>query len=107
MGAPHIVKEKNDELIPSRLVIGLRVCIDYRKVNAVTRKDHFSLHFLDQLLELIVGYKFYYFFDEFLNYNQIVIAPEDQEKTICTCPYDTFAFRKMSFGLCNASTMFQ
>ena len=47
-----IMMGKNDETIPSRLVIGWRVCIDYRKLNAVTRKDHFFLVFLDQLLEL-------------------------------------------------------
>ncbi|XP_073121322.1 uncharacterized protein [Henckelia pumila] len=43
----------------------------------------------------------------FLGYNQIVIAPEDQEKTTFTCPYGTFAFRRMPFGLCNAPTTFQ
>nr|XP_027067480.1 uncharacterized protein LOC113693099 [Coffea arabica] len=98
---------KNDELIPSRLVVGWRVCIDYRKLNTVTRKDHFSLPFLDQLLERIAGYEFYYFLDGFSGYNQIAIAPEDQEKTTFTCPYGTFAFRRMPFGLCNAPATFQ
>ncbi|XP_071925471.1 uncharacterized protein [Coffea arabica] len=98
---------KNDELIPSRLVVGWRVCIDYRKLNTVTRKDHFPLPFLDQLLERIAGYEFYYFLDGFSGYNQIVIAPEDQEKTTFTCPYGTFAFRRMPFGLCNAPATFQ
>ncbi|XP_071905800.1 uncharacterized protein [Coffea arabica] len=98
---------KNDELIPSRLVVGWRVCIDYRKLNTVTRKDHFPLPFLDQLLERIVGYEFYCFLDGFSGYNQIAIAPEDQEKTTFTCPYGTFAFRRMPFGLCNAPATFQ
>ena len=39
--------------------------------------------------------------------NQIAIAPEDQEKTTFTCPYGTFAFRRMPFGLCNALATFQ
>ena len=43
----NIIKGKNNELIPSRLVVGWRVCIDYRKLKAVTRKDHFPLPFLD------------------------------------------------------------
>ncbi|XP_071939260.1 uncharacterized protein [Coffea arabica] len=98
---------KNDELIPSRLVVGWRVCIDYRKLNTVTRKDHFPLPFLDQLLERIAGYEFYCFLDGFSGYNQIAIAPEDQEKTTFTCPYGTFAFRRMPFGLCNAPATFQ
>ena len=69
-------------------------------------KDHFSLPSLDQLLERIVGYEFYCFFDGFLGYNQMDMVPEDQEKTIFTCPYGTFAFRRMPFGLCNAPQHF-
>ncbi|KAH9770116.1 hypothetical protein KPL71_012262 [Citrus sinensis] len=44
---------------------------------------------------------------QFMGYNQIAIAPEDQKKTTFTCPYGTFAFRRMSFGLCNALATFQ
>ena len=47
------------------------------------------------------------FFDGYYGYNQIVIAPKDQEKTTVTCLYGTFAFRRMSFGLCNALATFQ
>ncbi|XP_027166325.1 uncharacterized protein LOC113766318 [Coffea eugenioides] len=106
-GGMTTIVGKNDELIPSRLVVGWRVCIDYRKLNTVTRKDHFPLPFLDQLLERIAGYEFYCFLDGFSGYNQIAIAPEDQEKTTFTCPYGTFAFRRMPFGLCNAPATFQ
>ena len=49
----------------------------------------------------------YYFLDGYSGYNQISIAPEDQEKTTFTCPYGTFAFRRMPFGLCNAPATFQ
>ena len=64
-----IVKGKKDEMIPSILSVGWRVYIDYRKSNAVTRKDHFSLPVLDQLLERITGYEFYYFLNSFSGYN--------------------------------------
>ncbi|KAM2294926.1 hypothetical protein ACFX1S_034781 [Malus domestica] len=102
-----VVKNEEQELIPTRVVTGWRVCIDYRKLNAMTRKDHFPLPFLDQMLERLAGYKFYCFLDGYSGYNQIVIAPEDQEKTMFTCPFGTFAYRRMPFGLCNAPATFQ
>ena len=88
-------------------MIGWRVCIDYRKLNSATRKDHFPLPFIDQMLERLAGYEYYCFLDGYSGYNQIPIAPEDQKKTTFTCPYGTFAFRRMPFGLCNAPTTFQ
>ncbi|CAN6560179.1 unnamed protein product [Malus baccata var. baccata] len=102
-----VVKNKEQELVPTRVVTGWRVCIDYRKLNAMTRKDHFPLPFLDQMLERLAGYKFYCFLDGYSGYNQIVIALEDQEKTTFTCPFGTFAYRRMPFGLCNAPATFQ
>ncbi|XP_050150105.1 uncharacterized protein LOC126625076 [Malus sylvestris] len=102
-----VVKNEEQELVPTRVVTGWRVCIDYRKLNAMTRKDHFPLPFLDQMLERLAGYKFYCFLDGYSGYNQIVIAPEDQEKTTFTCPFGTFAYRRMPFGLCNAPATFQ
>ena len=83
------------------------MCIDYRKLNAGTRKDHFPLPFVDQMLERVAGHEFYCFLDGYSGYNQIEIALEDQEKTTFTCPFGTFAFRKMPFGLCNALRTFQ
>ena len=105
-GFTVIMNEKN-ELIPLRTVIGWRVCIDYRKLNTTTRKDHYPLSFIDQMLDMLVGHFHYYFLDGYSRYNQIAIAPEDQEKTTFTCPYDTFAFRRMPFRLCNAPATFQ
>ena len=87
-------------------MVGWRVCIDYRKLNAVTKKDHFPLPFLDQLLKRIVGYEFYCFLDGFSGYFHIALALEGQDNTTFTCLYDTFAFRRMSFGLCNALATF-
>nr|GEY59786.1 reverse transcriptase domain-containing protein [Tanacetum cinerariifolium] len=106
-GGITVVKNENNELIPTRLVIVWRVCIDYRKLNDATRKDHFPLPFVDQMLERLVGNEFYCFLDGFSGYFQIPINPPDQEKTTFTCPYGTFAYRRMPFGLCNAPGTFQ
>nr|GEU76078.1 reverse transcriptase domain-containing protein [Tanacetum cinerariifolium] len=102
-----IVENENKEFIPTRLVTGWRVCIDYRKLNDATRKDHFPLLFMDQMLERLAGNEFYCFLDGFFGYFQIPINPPDQEKTTFTCPYGTFAYRRMPFGLCNAPGTFQ
>ncbi|GJT50606.1 reverse transcriptase domain-containing protein [Tanacetum coccineum] len=106
-GRMTVVENKDNELIPTRLVTGWRICIDYRKLNDVTRKDHFPLPFLDQMLERLEGNKNYCFLDGFSRYFQIPIDPQDQEKTTFTCPYGTFAYRRMPFGLCNALGTFQ
>jgi len=73
----------------------------------MTRKDHFPLPFMDQILEKVAGHEFYYFLDGYPGYNQIEIALEDQEKTTFTCPFGTFAYRRMPYGLCNAPATFQ
>nr|GEW92235.1 reverse transcriptase domain-containing protein [Tanacetum cinerariifolium] len=106
-GGITVVENENNELIPTRLVTGWRVCIDYRKLNDATRKDHFPLLFMDQMLERLVGNEFYYFLNGFSGYFQIPINPPDQEKTTFSCPYGTFAYRRMLFGLCNAPGTFQ
>ncbi|KAJ4700581.1 Retrovirus-related Pol polyprotein [Melia azedarach] len=106
-GGMTVVKNDNNELIPTRTVTGWRVCVDYRKLNDATRKDHFPLPFIDQMLERLAGHSHYCFLDGYSGYNQVPIAPEDQEKTTFTCPYGTFAFRRMPFGLCNAPATFQ
>ncbi|XP_061993642.1 uncharacterized protein LOC133711554 [Rosa rugosa] len=102
-----VVKNAENELVPQRTVTGHRVCIDYRKLNATTRKDHFPLPFIDQMLERLAGHDYYCFLDGYSGYNQIAIANEDQEKTTFTCPFGTFAYRRMPFGLCNAPGTFQ
>ncbi|CAN6547334.1 unnamed protein product [Malus baccata var. baccata] len=102
-----VVANAENELVPQRIQTGWRVCIDYRKLNTTTRKDHFPLPFIDQMLERLAGYAFYCFLDGYSGYNQIVIAPKDQEKTTFTCPFGTFAYRRMPFGLCNAPATFQ
>nr|GEZ58902.1 hypothetical protein [Tanacetum cinerariifolium] len=106
-GGFTVVENENNELIPTRLVTGLRVCIDYRKLNEATRKDHFPLPFVDQMLERLAGNQYYCFLYGFSGYFQIPIDPKDQEKTIFTCQYETFAYRRMPIGLCNAPGTFQ
>ncbi|GJY28175.1 reverse transcriptase domain-containing protein [Tanacetum coccineum] len=106
-GGFTVVENDENELILTRLVTGWRVCIDYRKLNEATRKDHFPLPFMDQMLERLAGNEYYCFLDGFSGYFQIPIDPHDQENTTFTCPYGTFAYRRMPFGLCNAPGTFQ
>ncbi|GJS45427.1 reverse transcriptase domain-containing protein [Tanacetum coccineum] len=106
-GGFTVVENDENELIPTRLVTGWRVCIDYRKLNEATRKDHFPLPFMDQMLERLAGNEYYCFLDGFSGYFQIPIDPYDQEKTTFTYPYRMFAYRRMPFGLCNAPGTFQ
>nr|GEY95294.1 reverse transcriptase domain-containing protein [Tanacetum cinerariifolium] len=106
-GGMTVIKNDENELVPIRLVTGWRVCIDYRKLNEATRKDHFPLPFMDQMLERLVGNEYYCFLDGFFGHFQIPINPKDQEKPTFTCPYGTFAYKRMPFGLCNAPGTFQ
>ncbi|GJR83837.1 reverse transcriptase domain-containing protein [Tanacetum coccineum] len=106
-GGITVVANEENELIPTRSVIRWRVCIDYRKLNEATQKDCFPLPFMDQMIERLAGNEFYCFLDGFSRYFQIPIDPQDQEKTTFTCPYATFAYRRMPFDLCNAPGTFQ
>ncbi|GJY31603.1 reverse transcriptase domain-containing protein [Tanacetum coccineum] len=60
-----------------------------------------------KMLERLGKNEFYCFLDGFSGYYQIPIDPKDQEKTTFTCPYGTFTYRRMPFGLCNAPSTFQ
>ncbi|GJZ88271.1 reverse transcriptase domain-containing protein [Tanacetum coccineum] len=106
-GGITVVKNDDNDLILTRLVAGWRVCIDYRKLNEATQKINFPKPFMDQMLERLAGNQYYCFLDGFSGYFQIPIDPKDQEKTTFTCPYGTFAYRRMPFGLCNAPGTFQ
>nr|GEV39049.1 reverse transcriptase domain-containing protein [Tanacetum cinerariifolium] len=106
-GGFTVVENKETELIPTSLVIGWHVCIDYCKLNEATRKDRFPLPFMDQMLERLARNQYYCFLDGFSGYFQIPIDPKDQEKTTFTCLYGTFAYPRMHFGLCNAPGTFQ
>nr|GEV18139.1 DNA-directed DNA polymerase [Tanacetum cinerariifolium]GEV23226.1 DNA-directed DNA polymerase [Tanacetum cinerariifolium] len=92
-GGFTVVENEENELILTRLVTGWRVCIDYQKLNEATRKDHFPLLFMDQMLERLARNDYYCFLDGFFGYFQIPIDLKDQEKTTFTCPYGTFAYQ--------------
>nr|CAN60998.1 hypothetical protein VITISV_010331 [Vitis vinifera] len=105
-GITMVQNDKGEE-VATRLTSGWRVYIDYRKLNVVIRKDHFPLPFIDQVLERVSGHHFYCFLDGYSGYFQIEIDVEDQENTTFTCPFRTYAYRRMPFGLCNAPATFQ
>ncbi|GJZ41294.1 reverse transcriptase domain-containing protein [Tanacetum coccineum] len=105
-GITVVINEKY-ELVPTRTVTSWRACIYYCKLNEATAKDHFPLPFMDQMLERLVGNKYFCFLDGFSGYFQIPIDPMDQEKTTFTCPFGTYAYRRTPFGLCNAPSTFQ
>nr|GEW53874.1 reverse transcriptase domain-containing protein [Tanacetum cinerariifolium] len=106
-GGFTVVENEENKLILTRLVTGWRVFIDYRKLNEATRKDHFPLYFMVQVLERLAGNQYYCFLDGFSGYFQIPIDPKDQEKTTFTYLYGMFAYRRITFRLCNALGTFQ
>jgi hypothetical protein len=102
-----MVKNEKNELIPQRTMTGWQMCINYRKLNKATKKDHFPLPFIDEVLERLANHTYFCFLNGYLGFMQIPIHPDDQHKTTFTCPYGTFAYRRMPFGLCNAPASFQ
>ncbi|CAM8926396.1 unnamed protein product [Rhodiola kirilowii] len=106
-GGLTVVKNEKNELIPTCTVTGWRMCVDYRKLNKATKKDHFPLPFIDQMLERLANHEYFCYLDGYSGFFQIPIHPQDQEKTTFTCPYRTYAYRRMPFGLCNAPGTFQ
>ncbi|GJX15003.1 hypothetical protein Tco_0206761 [Tanacetum coccineum] len=84
-----------------------RVCIDYRKLNEATRKDHFPLLFMDQMLERLAGKPILCFSRCLFGLFTVSNKTRRTRKATFTCPYGTFAYRRMPFGLCNAPGTFQ
>ena len=89
-GGITVVPNENDELISQRVVVGYRMCIDYRKINKVTKKDHYPLPFIDQMLEMFSKKTLFCFLDGYSRFSQIVVKKQDREKTNFTCPYGTY-----------------
>lgn len=90
-GGTTVIKGDNDELLQTRIVTGWRMCIDYRRLNKATQKDHFPLPFIDQLLERLAKHSYFCYLDGYSGFFQIPIHPQDEEKTTFTYPYGTFA----------------
>ena len=87
-----VVENSKNKLILQRPATGWRMCIDYRKLNSATKKDHFPLPFIDEMLEWLAKHSFFCFLDGYSGYHQIPIHPHDQSKTTFTCPYGTYAY---------------
>lgn len=84
----------------------IRICVDFRCLNAVTIKDPFPIPFTNSILEEVAGHEMYSFMDGFSGYNQISIAEEDKLKTTFVVEASVYAYNRMPFGLCNAPTTF-
>jgi hypothetical protein len=85
----------------------IRVCVDYRDINKACPKDNFPTPFVDHIVDDCTGSEIFSLMDGFSGYNQINIAPEDQQKTAFICPWGTFSYRKLPFGLKKAGATFQ
>jgi hypothetical protein len=94
-------------VVPNKVSRKWRICVDFREINKATLKDYFPLPFIDQVLDTLSRKKYFSFLDGYSRYNQILIALEDQDKTTFTCPWGTYAYRVLPFGLCNALATFQ
>ena len=92
------VRKKNGEI---------RICIDFRNLNRVSLKDNYPITKMDHILQKVVGSQRMSMLDGFSGYNQVLVHPDDQEKTAFTTPWGTFMYSKMPFGLMNAGATFQ
>jgi len=101
-----MIRNDKNALVTTRVQSKWRVCIDYKKLNADIRKDHFPLPFMDQMLEKLARHSYYCFLDGYSGYTQVSIAPEVQDKTTFICLFSTFAFRRMSFVHYNTHATF-
>jgi hypothetical protein len=102
-----VVPNDEDEFVAQRTVVGYRMCIDFRTLNKATRKDDYPLQFIDQMLERLSKHSHFCYLDGYLNFSLIPVHKDDQENTTFTCPFGTFAYRRMPFSLCNAPATFQ
>ena len=81
-GGFTVIRNERNKLIPIRTVTGWRVCIDYRKLNTATRKDHFPLPFIDQMLDKLAGHPHLCFLDGYSGYNQMLLHLRTRRKLL-------------------------
>ncbi|GFV17974.1 retrovirus-related Pol polyprotein from transposon 297 [Trichonephila clavipes] len=84
-----------------------RFCVDYRKLNDVTKKDSYPLPRIDDTLDTLSGHKWFSTLDLKSGYWQVEIHPEDRKKTAFTSGQGLWQFKVMPFGLCNAPATFE
>jgi len=95
-------------LVPTRKKTGeIRLCFDLRNLNKISLKDNYPLLKMDHILQRVVGARRISLLDGFSGYNQILVHPDDQDKTAFTTPWGIFKYVKMPFGLKNAGATFQ
>jgi hypothetical protein len=76
----------------------LRICVDYYKLNAQTKKDPFPLPFMDSTLNYVVGHEMYYFMDGYSNYNQVKMVKEDKDKRTFISEWGTYSYNVIFLG---------
>jgi len=89
------------------VVVPKKICVDFRQLNATTKKDPYPSPFTKEVLDEVVGHEVYLFFDGFFNYHQIMIALKNRYKTTFITNYGTFVWVVMPFGLKNAPPTYQ
>jgi hypothetical protein len=84
----------------------LEICVDFRKLNKATKKDPYPFPFSDEVLNTIIGYEAYSFFDGYLGYHQIFITPKDRHKITFVADWGAFVWMVMPFGVKNGPPTF-
>jgi hypothetical protein len=105
-GGITLAPNDENELVAQHTVTGCRMCIDFRKLNKATRKDHYPLPFIDQMLERLSKHSHFCYLDGYSGFFQIHLLKDDQEKTTFTLPFGSFSYRGRPFGLRNAPATF-
>jgi hypothetical protein len=91
-GGFTVVANYHNKLVPTRTIVGHRMCIDYMKLNKETRNDHYPLPFIDQTLEMLAKHSHFCYLDGYSGFSQIVVHPEDQLKTTFVCPFSMYGY---------------